>query len=123
MTDAKMMISAIEAYCQAETECDKPRFMALFADDVVHEDPVGYNAVRRGKEGIEELWDMAQAGNVELWLEEKVIVCGNEAIAIMRSRTGPDDARRELGPIVDHFTFDESGKICSVRAFYNLPTP
>jgi hypothetical protein len=111
------MIAAIKAYCRAETEGDHAAFMALFADDVLHEDPVGL-AVRHGRTGLEELWDMAQAGRVELWLTDDVIVCGNEAIALMRCRTGPADARRETGPIVDHFTFDEHGKIASVRAFY-----
>jgi hypothetical protein len=113
------IVEAITTYCRAETEGDKDAFMALFADKVLHEDPVGY-AIRHDRAGLEELWGMAQAGNVELWLEGEVIVAGNEAIGIMRCRTGPDDARREMGPIVDHFVFDDAGKITSVRAFYNF---
>lgn len=111
------IVEAIMAYCRTETEGDKEGFMALFADKVLHEDPVGI-AVRHDREGLEELWTMAQAGNVELWLEQDVIVCGNEAIALMRCRTGPPGARREMGPIVDHFVFDDDGRITSVRAFY-----
>ena len=110
--------AAIATYCRAETTGDKDAFMALFADTVLHEDPVGL-AIRHDRAGLEELWGMAQGANVELWLEQDIIVCGNEAMAIMRCRTGPADARRESGTIVDHFVFDEAGKIVSVRAFYN----
>jgi hypothetical protein len=38
----------------------------------------------------------------------------------MRAETGPEDTRRVTGPIVDHFVFDDDGKITSVRAFYNF---
>lgn len=118
MPSSDQIVAAIEAYCRSETEGDESTFMALFSEDVLHEDPVGI-AVRRGPEGLKELWGMAQAGNVELWLDGDVIVCGNEAIAMMRCRTGPADNRVERGPIVDHFVFNEAGKITSVRAFYN----
>ena len=53
--------------------------------------------------------------------EEPVIVCGNEAIAIMRCRTGPADNRRESGRIVDQFVFDDHGRITNLRAFYEIP--
>jgi hypothetical protein len=116
--DPATMVAAIHAYCRAECEQDKEAFFALFSDDIVHEDPVGY-AVRRGKAELEELWTMATAGNVDLQLVD-VIARGNEAMAIMAAETGPADARRRTEPIVDHFRFDPEGKIVSVRAFYNF---
>lgn len=121
MPDKAQMIAAIETYCRAESEGDWDAFIALFADgdDVLHEDPVGY-AKRHGREGLEEIWGMAQAGKVKLQLTGDVIVCGNEAMAMMRAETGPEGERRVTEPIVDHFTFDEDGKITSVRAFYNF---
>lgn len=119
MPKPEAIVEAITTYCRAETEGDKDAFMALFAEKVLHEDPVGI-AIRHDRAGLEELWGMAQAGNVELWLDQEVIVAGTEAIAIMRCRTGPADARHEIGPIVDHFVFDQAGKITSVRAFYKF---
>jgi len=114
------MIAAIETYCRAETEGDWDAFIGLFAEgNVLHEDPVGY-ARRHGRAGLEEIWQMAQAGKVYLQLTGDVIVCGNEAIGLMRAETGPEDARRVTGPIVDHFVFDDDGKITSVRAFYSF---
>jgi hypothetical protein len=117
MPKAEQMVESIRTYCRAETEGDKQAFMGLFADKVLHEDPVGV-AVRHDRAGLDELWSMAQAGNVELWLDDDVIVCGGEAMAIMRCRVGPADNRREIGPIIDHFVFDEAGRITSVRSFY-----
>jgi ketosteroid isomerase-like protein len=116
--ETAVMVAAIKEYCRAECEQDKPAFFALFSDDIVHEDPVGYTT-RRGKAELEELWSMAAAGNVDLQLID-VIARGNEAMAIMAAETGPADARRRTAPIVDHFRFDADGLIVSVRAFYNF---
>ena len=119
MADKAQMIKAIETYCRTETEKDKQAWLDLFADSIVHEDPVG--AVRNeGKELVGAFWDNAVVGyNVELWLTEEPIVCGNEAIALMQCRIGPDDNRQESGRIVDQFIFDDNGKITNVRAFYS----
>lgn len=118
MPDRKQMTAAIEEYCRAETEKDKDAWLALFADTVKHEDPVG----RRTNEGIakvSEFWDSFQPYDVELWLTAPVIICGNEAIAQMKCKTGPADNRNESGTIIDNFVFDEAGKITRVRAFYD----
>jgi steroid delta-isomerase len=113
------MIRAVEAYCRAETEKDKAAWMALFAEDAVHEDPVGsvYNA---GLEKIGAFWDSFQPMNVELWLTEEPIVCGAELIALMQCKVGPADSRQTSGRIVDQFIFNEAGKIKAVRAFYDV---
>ena len=120
MPDKAQMIAAIETYCRAETEGDWDAFIALFAEEgVLHEDPVGY-AKRYGREGLEEIWGMSQAGKVNLQLTGDVIVCANEAIAFMRAETTHEGQARVTEPIVDHFVFDEDGKITSVRAFYSF---
>ena len=119
MPDRGAIVEAVKAYCQTESVKDRAGWMALFSPDIVHEDPVGY-ATRRGFDGIGELWKMIVASDVDLRLIDEVIVCGNEAIGIMESLTGPVDARRKTGPIIDHFTFDGAGKITGLRAFYNF---
>src|SRR5262245_16653608 len=115
------MVAAVEAYCRAEIEKDKETWIGLFAVGAVHEDPVGVRT-NTGIDQISAFWDSFQSSNVELWCDEPVIVCGNEAIAIMRCRTGPADNRRESGRIVDQFVFDENGKITRLRAFYEIPS-
>lgn len=116
----EQMVAAVEEYCRAETEKDKQAWLALFAEDVLHEDPVGSGNVNRGLAALSSFWDVIAGSDVELWLEEPVIVCANEAIGLMRCRVGPKDQRWESGRIVDHFVFNEDGKITGVRAFWTM---
>ena len=118
MPTREQMVAAIEEYCRCETQKDKAGWLALFADNIRHEDPVGSPNDNRGIEMISAFWDVFQPYDVELWLTAPVIVCGNEAIALMKARTGPADARRESGTIVDQFIFNDEGKITNVRAFH-----
>jgi hypothetical protein len=119
MPDRESIVEAVRTYCRTETEKDRDGWMALFDPEIVHEDPVGY-ATRRGFGGLGELWGMIVGSEVDLRLIDDVIVCGNEAIGIMESLTGPSEARRKTGPIIDHFIFNDAGKITSLRAFYNF---
>jgi len=114
----EQIISAIEDYCRFETEKNKEGWLALFAPDASHEDPVGL--VRNdGLEKIAAFWDGFQPWNVHLRLVEPPIVCGVEAVALMEATTGPDNDRRTSPRIVDQMIFTEDGKIKAVRAFYN----
>ena len=121
MRSKAQMIEAVEAYCRAQTSKDKAAWLSLFADDAVHEDPVGL-VRNEGLEKIAAFWDGFQGNNLELWLTEPTIVCGDELIAFMKCRTGPADNRRESGRIVDQMIFDEAGRIKAVRAFYDHTT-
>lgn len=114
------LAAAVQEYCRAETEKDKGGWLRLFAEDAVHEDPVGSGNVNRGLPALTSFWDVIAGSDVELWCEEPVIVCGNEAVALMRCRVGPAGNRWESGRIVDHFVFDEDGRITSVRAFWTV---
>jgi steroid delta-isomerase len=51
-------------------------------------------------------------------VERDVIVCGNEAVAILQGVVTNKGAMQHVGPIVDHFTFDAENKIVSMRAFW-----
>jgi steroid Delta-isomerase len=117
MPDREYLVEAIRTYCRAETEKDRAAWMALFAPEVVHEDPVGVTT-RSGLTELAELWELVARSDVKLWLTDDVIVCGSEAVALMACETGPAERRRKTSPIVDLFRFDAHGKIASVRAFY-----
>jgi hypothetical protein len=73
--------------------------------------------------GIEELsttlWDQVVRAEPRLELVEELIVCGNEAIAILAVEFGQGDARLTISPIVAHFTFNKAGKIAGIRSFFN----
>lgn len=119
MADRDTMIAAVQTHCRAQTEGDYDAWIAIWTDDAVVEDPVGAPPHR----GIETLgttfWAMSRNAAPRLTLNEDVIVCGHEAIAIMTAEVGPADNRRTLSPVIDHFTFDEAGKVTGMRAFFN----
>ena len=117
MPTREHIVGVIEAYCRCETEKDKQGWLALFAPEATHEDPVG-KLTNAGIKNIAAFWDSFQPVNVELWLTEPPIVCGNEAIAFMKCRVGPANDRHESGRIIDQFIFNDEGKIVALRAFY-----
>jgi len=120
MPTAEHMRAVVDAYCRYQTGKKKEQWLGLFAPDATHEDPVGV-LLNEGIEKIGGFWDSFQVNNVELWLTEDTIVCGNEAIAFMKARVGPEGQRFESPRIIDQFVFNDEGKIAKLRAFYNVP--
>jgi SnoaL-like domain len=120
MVDRATIVTAIETYCRVQCDKDAAGWAALFADEVLHEDPVGIQQTHGKRHVIGAFWDNIVRNDVKIWLTDKIIVCGNEAVAIMACEIGPSDNRRKLTPVVDQFVFDNAGKMVSVRGFYNL---
>ncbi len=119
MSDANAIIAAINAHCETLSDHDKDGWLALWADDSVLEDPVGVDTYT----GIESLrtsfWKLVtDLSPMKLWLERDVIVCGNEAIAILQGVVTREGSLQHVGPLVDHFTFNDAGKIAMMRAFW-----
>jgi len=121
MTDRGAIVAAIETYCRVQSEQDAEGWAALYAEDVVYEDPVGIRQVQGKAEVVGRIWNDIVRNEVRIWLTDDIIVCGKEALAIMACEMGPAGARRNLSPVVDQFRFDADGRIASVRGFYNLP--
>jgi steroid delta-isomerase len=120
MPDRAHITAAIETYCRVQCEKDAAGWAALFAEDVFHEDPIGVQPTRGKQHVVGVFWDSIVRNDVKIWLTDKIIVCGNEAIAIMACEIGPADQRRQLTPVVDQFVFGDDGRIASVRGFYNF---
>ena len=75
----------------------------------------------RGIEGMRtSFWKMVEdLSPMKLWLERDVIVCGNEAIAILHGVVTREGCACSTSvPLVDHFTFNDAGKISMMRAFW-----
>lgn len=119
MPEADQMVAAINAHCRMLSAHDKEGWLSLWADDAVLEDPVGVDTYR-GKEVLATVfWGLIEKlAPMKIWLERDVIVCGNEAIGILHGVVSPDGQLSRVGPIVDHFTFNEAGAITSMRAFW-----
>lgn len=120
ITGRAAIVAAIEAYCRVQSEQDAEGWAALYAEDAFYEDPIGIRQVQGKSHVVGRIWDDIVRNNVRIWLTDEIIVCGNEALAIMACEMGPAEARRSLAPVVDQFRFDADGRIVSVRGFYNL---
>ena len=118
--DRDAIVSAIETYCRVQSEKDKQGWSALFADNVFHEDPVGISQSTGKDHVVGPFWDHIVRNDVKIWLTDTIIVCGNEAVAIMACEAGTEESRRRIEPVVDQFVFDQDGKIALVRGFYNF---
>lgn len=120
MINRETITTAIETYCRAQTEKDQQAWQTLFSDDVLHEDPVGIRH-NQGKDFVTgPFWEEIVRNDVSIWLTDHIIICGNEALAIMACEIGPQSARRKISPVVNHFVFNTAGKIISTRGFYNF---
>jgi hypothetical protein len=120
MPERDFKIAVVETYCRVQCEKDAAGWAGLFADDVFHEDPVGIHQTRGKSHVVGSFWDSIVRNEVKIWLTDKVIVCGKEALAIMACEIGPASNRKLMAPVVDHFVFASDGLIESVRGFYNL---
>jgi len=119
MVSRARIIASIERHCQALTANDKGAWLTIWANDVVIEDPVGVSRYEGLDAVSTALWREIEAiSPLTLWLENEVIVCGNEAIAILMAEVSSDGGRRKVGPIIDHFVFGADGKIIQMRAFW-----
>jgi hypothetical protein len=120
MPTKEAIIATVKAHCRSENELDKAAWLSNFADNAVNEDPVGADVIFRGIEELSTtLWDQVVRAEPRLELVEELIVCGNEAIAILAVEFGQGDARLTISPIVAHFTFNKAGKIAGIRSFFN----
>lgn len=119
MPEAHRMVAAIEAHCRTLSAHDKEEWLSLWAEDTVLEDPVGVD-IYRGKETLATtFWGLIEElSPMKLWLERDVIVCGHEAIGLLHGVVTRDGQLTRVGPIVDHFVFNENGEIASMRAFW-----
>lgn len=112
------MRSVLDRYVDAMTRGDVDAIMALYADHATVEDPFG-SEPQHGREAITQLYRNA-AGKVRLTLDGRVRVAGNAAAAPMLGYpTGMDGMVVE---IVDVMTFDDDGRITSMRAYWSPDT-
>lgn len=117
--DAATIRATVEAYCAAFTRRDRDAYTGLFAEDGWIEDPVG-SPRREGREAIGGFFDESSgmADSIELRQTGPVRVAAGEAAF-------PMQARPEIGgttfavDIIDVMTFDDAGRITTMRAFWD----
>ena len=118
-SDAATIRSAVEGYCAAFTAGDQDAYVALFAEDAWIEDPVG-TSPHKGKEAIAAFFAQSSslAESIELRQTGPVRVAAGECAFPMQARPviGGDTYAVD---IIDVMTFDDAGKITTMRAFWD----
>ena len=105
----------VEAYVDLVANGTADQILDLYADGATVEDPVGTD-VRHGKESIREFYapleSMEQEGRLVT-----ARIAGGQAAFMFELATKAGDQTYTLSPI-DVKTFDDDGRITSMRAFW-----
>jgi len=119
MADADALRTTIETYMAVFSANDREGWLDLFADDAWIEDPVG-TPRRTGRDEIGAFWDESNAvpDSIELRPLGIITVIGDEGIFNMQARATLGGAVYGVD-IIDLMTFDEAGKISTMRAFFD----
>jgi steroid delta-isomerase len=115
MASPEALLSIVETYVTAYNTDDPDLLGSLLADSAVLVDPVGTDA-HVGRAAIRAFWDMVHGLSGHIGLTAKhVFVCGGEVGMIIEI-----EAAGMILDAIDIFTFDDDGKITSVRAYWDL---
>jgi len=119
MPDAATLRETIETYMARFTAEDREGWLDLFADGAWIEDPVG-TPRRTGREEIGAFWDETHTvpDAIELRPLGITTIVGNEGIFTMQARATLGDSVFGID-IIDLMTFDDAGKITTMRAFFD----
>lgn len=122
MPDAELLHQRIQSYTERFTAEDREGWFDLFSDDAWIEDPVG-TPRRQGREEIGAFWDETHTVPDAIELRPLGIrtVIGNEGIFTMQARAALGGQIFVID-IIDLMTFDEDGKITTMRAFFDQTT-
>lgn len=117
---ADQIRTTIAAYLERFNAHDREGYVGLFAPDATLEDPVG-SEVKHGHEGIGEFWDTVQSmtENVTLTPTGSPCIAAGEAAFGFRIVNVLGGASFVMDAI-DVMTFDDDGRITSMRAFWDM---
>lgn len=115
-----LSMSAVKAY-------DRERWLSLFEDDAVVEDPVGgfdpwdmTGEGQRGKEAIGKFFDMFSAAQKAIDFDVHYLVgCADEAAAFTTMTITMKDDSVHTKQMINIYRMSPAGKIASLRAFWN----
>jgi steroid delta-isomerase len=122
MADQDALRQIITTYMDRFTAEDREGWLDLFAPDAWIEDPVG-TPRRNGREEIGAFWDETHTVPDKVALVPLGIttIVGNEGIFTMQAQATLGGAVYGID-IIDLMTFDDEGKITTMRAFFDSAT-
>jgi steroid delta-isomerase len=112
---------AVETFLASYKVKDIETRIALFADDISFEDPVGTPPLV-GKAAMHQYFidTVASGWDIDL-VPKKILVNGDEAAAITEASAGVGGNQPVISTIVQIFGFDADGKIKTLRVFMDTP--
>ena len=114
----KLVEPALREYLRCWADDDREGWLSLFAAEATLEDPVGAPVIK-GAEAIAAFWDRIHQGDMDMRCElDRIVVCGDEALMIFCVITSGAGVEMRV-QIADLFTFDDLGKITTMRAFWD----
>jgi steroid delta-isomerase len=117
MPSPQQIRETMERYVKLMSAGGADGIAALYRDDATLEDPIGAKLVR-GKAGILDGYRKS-AGKVQLEITGPVRACGREAATPLQARAPAGPGKVSLIDIIDVMSFDEEGRITSMRAFWS----
>jgi steroid Delta-isomerase len=117
---AEIITATIGRYIEVFSLGDKDGYLGLFAPDATVEDPVG-SAVCAGADGIAGFWDGVRGLTPTITLEALApprIAAGEAAFSI-RAIAEVGESKLAVD-IIDVMSFDDEGRITSLRAFWDM---
>ena len=114
-------LATIETFLASYRVKDVAARIALFADDIWFDDPVGTPPIL-GKTAMNPYFVDTVAGGWDIDLvPKKIIVNGNEAASITEVTASVGGSAPMITTIVQTFIFDDAGKIKTLRVFADTP--
>ncbi len=119
MASSEEIRATVERYAEIWSRGAVDELVELFSPDATIEDPVG-SELRRGHDGLREFWELVHgmSDGLEMVITGPIRVAGHEAAFPMQALSNVGDDRLVLD-IIDTMTFDEAGRITTMRAYWD----
>ncbi len=120
-TTKQANMATVETFLASYRVKDVETRIALFADDVYFDDPVGTPPIL-GKAAMHKYFVDTVAGGWDIDLvPKKIIVNGSEAASITEVTASVGGSQPMTTTIVQTFVFDDAGRIKTLRVFADTP--
>ena len=116
MPSPEAIRSAIETYIERMCESDVDGILDLYAEDATAEDPVG-GTIQRGREALGKFY-AGTVPHLQVEITGPIRVAGRECAVPLLAELTMNDNKLYVD-VIDAFTFDDDGRITSMRAFWN----
>ena len=117
MADAQQIRAILDRYPEMVSKGDVEGILALYAEGATIEDPIG-SELRRGDE-IRAFYE-ASAGTITMKRSGPPRIAASQAATPLVVLMGPEGPDQKALDIISVMTFDDGGKVTSMRAWWSF---